>query len=137
MLVESASLYSVMIVVLLVFQVRNEVTGGYVEELAIAMRGIMPTILVGRVAAGHARPDDSWNESTARSSLRFGNHSGSHVDTQTVSDGSQWDTSSPLIPDLEEGLEDITEVRAEGAAPTVSAYDCSARIAGRSDSSGV
>ncbi len=94
----------------------------------------MPTVLVGRVAAGHARPDDSWSESTTRSSLRFGNHSSSHIDTQTVSGGSEWDTSSPLRPDLEERLEDITEVRAEGAAPTVSAYDCSAHIAGRSNS---
>ncbi len=38
MLVESASLYSAVIVVLLVFEVRNEAAGIYVEELAIAMR---------------------------------------------------------------------------------------------------
>ncbi|KAK0221146.1 hypothetical protein EDD85DRAFT_983378, partial [Armillaria nabsnona] len=60
MLVESASLYSAMIVVMMVFQVCNEVAGEYIEALAVAMRGIIPTILVGRVAAGHARPDNSW-----------------------------------------------------------------------------
>ncbi len=38
MLVESALLYSAVIIVVLVFEVRNEVTAGYVQELAIAMR---------------------------------------------------------------------------------------------------
>ncbi|KAK0461494.1 hypothetical protein IW261DRAFT_1310035, partial [Armillaria novae-zelandiae] len=59
-LVESTSLYSALIDVLLVFNVRNEIDGLYIETLAVTMRGIMPTILVGHVAAGHARPDDSW-----------------------------------------------------------------------------
>ncbi len=38
MLVESASLYTVVLVVLLVFEVRNEVHGVYIQELAIAIR---------------------------------------------------------------------------------------------------
>ncbi len=38
MLVESASFYSSVIVVLLVFEVRNAATGAYIEEFAIAMR---------------------------------------------------------------------------------------------------
>ncbi len=37
-LVESASLYSAIIVVLLVFEVRKEGAGAYIEEFAIAMR---------------------------------------------------------------------------------------------------
>ncbi|KAK0433270.1 hypothetical protein EV421DRAFT_1690115, partial [Armillaria borealis] len=60
MLVESASLYSVTIVVLLVLQVRNDGAGGYVEVLAAAIRAIAPTILVRCVAAGHVCPDNSW-----------------------------------------------------------------------------
>ncbi len=45
------------------------------------------------------------------------------------------DTSFPHIqPDLEEGLEDGTELRVEGAAPTCSVHDCSARIIGTSNS---
>ncbi|SJL14003.1 uncharacterized protein ARMOST_17455 [Armillaria ostoyae] len=99
-LVESASLYSAIIVVLLVFEVRNEGAGAYIEEFAIAMRGIVPTMLVGRVAAGHARPDDSWDESTTSTSLRFRSHSSSHNDG--------WDTSSRARSDLEEGLEGST-----------------------------
>ncbi len=38
MLVESASLYSAVIVVLVVFEARNEIAGEYIEELAIAIR---------------------------------------------------------------------------------------------------
>ncbi len=46
------------------------------------MQAIAPTLLVGRVAAGHARPDDSWQGSVI-SSLRFGAHS--KADTETYS----------------------------------------------------
>ncbi len=38
MLVESASLYSAVIVVLLVLEARNAVAGWYIEQLAVAMR---------------------------------------------------------------------------------------------------
>ncbi|KAK0209548.1 hypothetical protein IW262DRAFT_512588 [Armillaria fumosa] len=132
-LVESASLYSAVIVVLLVFEGCNEVAALYIQSLAAAMRGIMPTILVGRVAAGHARPDDSWNDSTPRSSLRFGNRSISHTDAE-MSVGSGQDESLPVRPDLEEALEDSTRVRGEGSAPTVSAYECYAHIVRTSSS---
>ncbi len=37
------------------------------------VQGIAPTLLAGRVAAGHARPDDSW-EGSIMSSLRFEAH---------------------------------------------------------------
>ncbi|KAK0224670.1 hypothetical protein EDD85DRAFT_891685, partial [Armillaria nabsnona] len=60
LLVESAALYSAVLVILVVLEVRNELVGGYIEEVAAAVKGIVPTILVGRIAAGHARPDDSW-----------------------------------------------------------------------------
>ncbi len=66
------------------------------------------TILVGRVAAGHARQDDSWNESTASSSLRFRRNSSSQNDSG-IRVGSGWDTSSRATPDLEEGFGDNTQ----------------------------
>ncbi|KAK0196239.1 hypothetical protein F5146DRAFT_1133737 [Armillaria mellea] len=108
MLVESAFLYSAMIVILLVFEVRNETSGAYVEEVAIEIRAIAPTILVGRIAAGHACPDDSWSGSSTVSSLHFRGHSSSQNDSQ-VDAGSKWDISLHLRPDLEEGLEGHTE----------------------------
>ncbi|KAK0446968.1 uncharacterized protein EV420DRAFT_1647861 [Desarmillaria tabescens] len=106
MLVESASLYSAVIIVLLVFEVHNDVVGVYIEEFAIAMRGIMPTILVGRIAAGHARPDDSLDETTTTSSLRFRSW---QSDSLEMSAGSESDTSQRIMPDLENGLEDSVE----------------------------
>ncbi|KAK0467472.1 hypothetical protein IW261DRAFT_1680430, partial [Armillaria novae-zelandiae] len=81
-LVESASLYSAVLVVLVVFEARNELAGSYIESLAIPIRGITPTILVGHVAAGHARPDDSWSDYATASSIRFGTHSSSQNDSQ-------------------------------------------------------
>ncbi|KAK0446946.1 uncharacterized protein EV420DRAFT_1569083 [Desarmillaria tabescens] len=111
MLVESASLYSTVLIVLLVFEVHNEgVAGSYVEELAIAARGIIPTILVGRIAAGHARPDDSWSENTTASSLQFKSHSDLQSDSSETSAGSLFDTSPHIIPDIENGLEDRTQI---------------------------
>ncbi|KAK0479419.1 hypothetical protein EDD18DRAFT_1113845 [Armillaria luteobubalina] len=121
-LVESALLYSVVIVLMLVFIARNEVIAYYMVELVNAMRGIVPTMLVGRVAAGHARPDDSWSDSTPGSPIQFGNHSASQDNTQ-MGVGSGRGTSSTEGPDLEQGLEDITEVRVEGAAPIGSTQD--------------
>ncbi|SJL17127.1 uncharacterized protein ARMOST_20669 [Armillaria ostoyae] len=101
MLVESASLYSAVIVVLLVFEARNEVAGIYIENLANAMRGIVPTILVGRVAAGHARPDDSWTGSTV-SSLQFRARPSAQDDSGR---SAEWAISTESTRDLEEGLE--------------------------------
>ncbi|PBK90525.1 hypothetical protein ARMGADRAFT_1082783 [Armillaria gallica] len=108
MLVESALLYSATIAILLVLQVHNDGAGLCVEVVAIAIRAIVPTILVGRVAAGHARPEDSWSGSTTVSSLRFRGHSSSQNDSQ-VGARSERDTSSRARPDLEEGLEGSTQ----------------------------
>ncbi|KAK0468874.1 hypothetical protein IW261DRAFT_1517300 [Armillaria novae-zelandiae] len=122
MLVESAFLYSVVTVVLLVFEGHNDIASAYIGDLAIVMRGMMPTILVGRIAAGHARPNDSWSDSTPGSSIRFGNHSTSQSDTE-MSVGPGQDTSSTERPDLEEGLENIIEVQMEGALSIDSTRD--------------
>ncbi|PBK91161.1 hypothetical protein ARMGADRAFT_1081927 [Armillaria gallica] len=44
----------------------------YLDPIAGIIRGIAPTLLVERVAAGHACPDDSWKGSVMTSPLRFG-----------------------------------------------------------------
>ncbi|KAK0457501.1 uncharacterized protein EV420DRAFT_1764881 [Desarmillaria tabescens] len=69
--VESAALYTASLIVLLVIVARNDTHGDYLDVITTTIRGIAPTLIVGRVAAGHARPDDSW-PSSALSSLRFG-----------------------------------------------------------------
>ncbi|KAK0221144.1 hypothetical protein EDD85DRAFT_796541 [Armillaria nabsnona] len=119
MLVESAFLYSAVLVVLVVLEARNERAADYIEGVAAATRGIMPTILVGRVAAGHARPDDSWSEHTTASSIQFRNHSSSQNDTlqfrshsssQSVSlAGSESGRSTRITPDLENALDTLED----------------------------
>ncbi|PBK90543.1 hypothetical protein ARMGADRAFT_1111900 [Armillaria gallica] len=113
MLVESASLYSAVIVTLPVSKVRSDAAEIYIKELAIATRGIVPTILVGRIAAGHARPDDSWSENTTTSSLQFRSSLTSQSDSVDMSRSSESDLSPRITLDLENGLEDSAESASE------------------------
>jgi hypothetical protein len=77
-LVESAVLYSVVLIVLLPFLVqKSSFNNGYphafVAQLTVIphsastviilpymMQGICPTLMVARVSFGHARPDETW-----------------------------------------------------------------------------
>ncbi|KAK0184678.1 hypothetical protein F5146DRAFT_1169748 [Armillaria mellea] len=70
-LVESSALYSVCVIVHVACLASNPWGAYYTDILAGISKGIAPTLLIGRVAAGHARPDDSWHGSIV-SSLRFG-----------------------------------------------------------------
>ncbi|KAK0224089.1 hypothetical protein IW262DRAFT_873040 [Armillaria fumosa] len=76
-LVESSALYSISLILCIAFLTRNAISLIYFDTLAAAARGVAPTILVGRVAAGHARPDESWQGSVISGSLCFEVHSGS------------------------------------------------------------
>lgn len=110
-IVDSASLYSLVMVGLMVFGIRNERVVNCLETVASGMRGIVPTILVGRVAAGHTRPDDDWSDSrSAVSSLEFEDRPTSQDSTTQMNDE---DSSSlrATVLDLEEGLEEITHNR--------------------------
>ncbi|KAK0225227.1 hypothetical protein EDD85DRAFT_980782 [Armillaria nabsnona] len=70
-IVESAALYSTMLIFYIVFTFQDEVGGEYLDPISEFIRGVAPTLIVGRVAAGHSRPDDSWKGSVI-SSLHFG-----------------------------------------------------------------
>ncbi|KAK0199288.1 hypothetical protein DFS33DRAFT_1388789 [Desarmillaria ectypa] len=74
-LAESALLYSLALLLEAIFLFHDSSAWDYIDIVAGVVRGIAPTLVVARVAAGQARPDDSWSESVA-SSLRFGGHSG-------------------------------------------------------------
>ncbi|SJL10881.1 uncharacterized protein ARMOST_14276 [Armillaria ostoyae] len=80
-IVESAALYSVSTVVYMAFVARDELTGAYPNVINASIKGIAPTLIVGRVASGHARPDDTWKESVM-SSLHFGAWSRAARNTQ-------------------------------------------------------
>lgn len=70
-MVESAALYSAVLIVYIIIIFQDLTVIKYVDAIGEFIRGVAPTLLVGRVASGHSRPDDSWNGS-AISSLRFG-----------------------------------------------------------------
>lgn len=75
-LVESSALYSIILILYTTFFALDDLTMIYFDALAAIARGVAPTLLVGRVAAGHARPDDSWQGSVISGSLRFGTQPG-------------------------------------------------------------
>ncbi|KAK0234194.1 hypothetical protein IW262DRAFT_1452731 [Armillaria fumosa] len=75
-LVESSALYSIFLILYMVFDAQDPPALAYFDVLAGITRGVAPTLLVGRVAAGYSRPDDSWRGSVISHSLRFGTRSG-------------------------------------------------------------
>ncbi|PBK58411.1 hypothetical protein ARMSODRAFT_133457 [Armillaria solidipes] len=71
-LVESSALYSVSLILFLAFAICDDLRMHYFDIVAGIVKGIAPTLLVGRITVGHrARPDDSWQGSVmASASIR-------------------------------------------------------------------
>ncbi|PBK89800.1 hypothetical protein ARMGADRAFT_1167172 [Armillaria gallica] len=69
-LVESSALYSISLIVYLALIIRGDFGMYYLDEIASIAKGVAPTLLIGRAAAGHTRPKDNCDES-AVSTLRF------------------------------------------------------------------
>ncbi|KAK0496123.1 hypothetical protein EDD18DRAFT_1106004 [Armillaria luteobubalina] len=69
-LVQSSALYSMPLVVYLALAISNDFRVYYFDVIAGIMKGIAPTVLIGRAAAGHTRPQDDEDGSTV-SSLHF------------------------------------------------------------------
>ncbi len=85
---------------------QSEAQTSLCDIILITMQGIAPTLLVGRVASGHSRPDDAWKGSVL-SSLHFGTRN--HAQTQASTHYSdQRDTTSRLqdSTDANEPLEE-------------------------------
>ncbi|KAK0471770.1 hypothetical protein IW261DRAFT_1313926, partial [Armillaria novae-zelandiae] len=59
-IVESAFIYSIALLVYIVLITCNSYGEPYIDILAGFAWGIAPTLIVGRVAAGHTCPDESW-----------------------------------------------------------------------------
>ncbi|KAK0454218.1 uncharacterized protein EV420DRAFT_1765787 [Desarmillaria tabescens] len=70
-LIESSALYSIALILCTAFFACNTISIMYFDVLAAIARGIAPTLIIGRVAAGHAHPDDSWMGSVISGSLHF------------------------------------------------------------------
>ncbi|SJL18483.1 uncharacterized protein ARMOST_22072 [Armillaria ostoyae] len=69
-LVESSALYSISLIVFLAVTICNNFGLVYLDVIAGIAKGVAPTLLIGRAAAGHTRPNDDYDESTV-SSLQF------------------------------------------------------------------
>ncbi|PBK70835.1 hypothetical protein ARMSODRAFT_1033739 [Armillaria solidipes] len=69
-LVESSALYSLSLMLDLAFTVRKDPRLYYFDIIAGIAKGVAPTLLVGRAAAGHTRPREDSDGSTV-SSLHF------------------------------------------------------------------
>ncbi|KAK0457346.1 uncharacterized protein EV420DRAFT_1644091 [Desarmillaria tabescens] len=87
-LVESAALYTLSYMVLMVLYPLNGVGYMYAEMLVYPITGIAPTLIMARVASGEARPEESVHG--IQSSLRF-QTSSSGSSTSTVVGGFEED----------------------------------------------
>ncbi|KAK0187372.1 hypothetical protein F5146DRAFT_772001 [Armillaria mellea] len=70
-LVESSAPYSIVLILYLVFFIRKNLGWYFLDTIAAIMKGIAPTLLVGRVAAGHTLPTEEHDRSMPMSALRF------------------------------------------------------------------
>ncbi|KAK0238237.1 hypothetical protein EDD85DRAFT_952426 [Armillaria nabsnona] len=69
-LVESSALYSISLIVYLAFNICNNFGLFYLDIIAGIAKGLAPTLLIGRAAAGYTCPDDEGDGSII-SSLHF------------------------------------------------------------------
>ncbi|GLB45008.1 hypothetical protein LshimejAT787_1900860 [Lyophyllum shimeji] len=71
-LVESSSLYCIATLFALIAYIRSGPASEFASAFWTSITGIAPTLIVARVAAGDARPNQTWNEEgPALSFLRF------------------------------------------------------------------
>ncbi|PBK92223.1 hypothetical protein ARMGADRAFT_1165940 [Armillaria gallica] len=73
--VESALLYAFSAILWMAFLLRDDLASPYPEAAYVSITGIAPTLIVGRVASGQARPNDSWKSRNTVSTIQFGGHS--------------------------------------------------------------
>ncbi|PBK81516.1 hypothetical protein ARMGADRAFT_1068540 [Armillaria gallica] len=110
-LVESSALYSLSLTLFLAFAIRDDLKMHYFDIVAGIVKGIAPTLLVGRITAGQrAHPDDSWQGSEMPSaSVR--SHSQEHRLTNS------WEDRLTSL-DLDGDLETQREISVREPSPT-------------------
>ncbi|KAK0476753.1 hypothetical protein IW261DRAFT_1421485 [Armillaria novae-zelandiae] len=70
-LVESSALYSIALILSLACFIRNDFKLYYFGVIAGIAKGVAPTLLIGRAAAGHTRPSEEYDETLVVSAIRF------------------------------------------------------------------
>ncbi|KAK0226523.1 hypothetical protein IW262DRAFT_1294700 [Armillaria fumosa] len=106
-LVESSALYSIAMIFFLAFFLCNNFGWYYADAITSAAKGIAPTLLIGRAAAGHTRPTEDHDGSPTVSTLRFQTPLQSSRPSQTVTSGFQESNSQRVV--LERDIEAQTE----------------------------
>ncbi|KAK0220905.1 hypothetical protein EDD85DRAFT_862491 [Armillaria nabsnona] len=107
-LVESSTLYAISLLLDIVVLARLELAEYYTDVIAAFAKGVAPTLLIGRVAAGHARPDDSW-EGSVMSSLQFGQDSEQMGSQDNATQSVTFDNGLEVPPEREDHLEGVSE----------------------------
>ncbi|KAG6895818.1 hypothetical protein C0992_012289 [Termitomyces sp. T32_za158] len=105
--VESSALYFLATLFALIAYVHSGPASEYASAFWTAITGIAPTLVIARVAAGEARPNETWNEprgGPVLSFLRFNNKNKSYGDdahtelgtlgTGTTDPGDDYETSA-------------------------------------------
>ncbi|KAK0493369.1 hypothetical protein EDD18DRAFT_1406405 [Armillaria luteobubalina] len=85
-LIESALLYAISLILWMAFLLGRYTESNYPEMIYVSITGIAPTLIVGRVASGQARPNDSWKSSSG-STIRFGGPSIPQSESVPSADG--------------------------------------------------
>ncbi|SJL11382.1 uncharacterized protein ARMOST_14785 [Armillaria ostoyae] len=70
-LVESSALYSISLILYLALLICNSFGLYYLDVIAGITKGVAPTLLIGRAAAGHTCPNDDYDSENTMSSLHF------------------------------------------------------------------
>ncbi|KAK0184994.1 hypothetical protein F5146DRAFT_1144648 [Armillaria mellea] len=70
-LVESSALYSITLILFLALIIRNDAGLYYFDMIGSIAKGVAPTLIIGRAAAGHTRPTEEDDDSSSVSTLQF------------------------------------------------------------------
>ncbi|KAK0446397.1 uncharacterized protein EV420DRAFT_1648074 [Desarmillaria tabescens] len=70
-LVESSALYSIALILYLAFFLCDDFEYLYFDAIAGIAKGVAPTLIVGRAAAGHTQPTEEHDESSSVSTIHF------------------------------------------------------------------
>ncbi|KAK0459024.1 uncharacterized protein EV420DRAFT_1642723 [Desarmillaria tabescens] len=91
--------------------IRNDFGFYYLDAIASIAKGVAPTLLVGRAAAGHTRPTEEHDETSVVSTIRFQTSAQSSHPSQPSTSSYQESTmqSAVLEVDLEAQLEQSDE----------------------------
>jgi len=106
-LVESVALNSINLIVFVILTVRKNGNLDWPQDIQPQIAGIAPTLILLRVALGHARPDSDWSTPTLRS-IVFAHPSEHASSTTIVSEGCDDDIprSGFEDPEMEKATDD-------------------------------